>query len=219
MQKIKKIRPKKYVKKQNISENDLRKATKLQDKSLDDLKKIVKLRRIKIYDNLSKEDLDYTLLGSEKNFLEDNYIKYTSNNVNDDDEIRAKINKIRIVLARLGNIITRKDRDKIRKELYDIEKKKRLTKAQKESLYKYLIELANTLDKKEEYKYSDHDDLDYFGIRDIENLLDHINNDDYYKPILVKISFNNNYEYCKIEAIEIKIIDKAIFLHDYATLN
>ena len=219
MQKIKKIRPKKYVKKQNISENDLRKATKLQDKSLDDLKKIVKLRRIKNYDNLSKEDLDYTLLGSEKNFLEDNYIKYTSNNINDDDEIRAKINKIRIVLARLGNIITRKDRDKIRKELYDIEKKKRLTKAQKESLYKYLIELANTLDKKEEYKYSDHDDLDYFGIRDIENLLDHINNDDYYKPILVKISFNNNYEYCKIEAIEIKIIDKAIFLHDYATLN
>ena len=219
MQKIKKIRPKKYVKKQNISENDLRKATKLQDKSLDDLKKIVKLRRIKIYDNLSKEDLDYTLLGSEKFFLEDNYIKYTSNNINDDDEIRAKINKIRIVLARLGNIITRKDRDKIRKELYDIEKKKRLTKAQKESLYKYLIELANTLDKKEEYKYSDHDDLDYFGIRDIENLLDHINNDDYYKPILVKISFNNNYEYCKIEAIEIKIIDKAIFLHDYATLN
>ena len=219
MQKIKKIRPKKYVKKQNISENDLRKATKLQDKSLDDLKKIVKLRRIKNYDNLSKEDLDYTLLGSEKFFLEDNYIKYTSNNINDDDEIRAKINKIRIVLARLGNIITRKDRDKIRKELYDIEKKKRLTKAQKESLYKYLIELANTLDKKEEYKYSDHDDLDYFGIRDIENLLDHINNDDYYKPILVKISFNNNYEYCKIEAIEIKIIDKAIFLHDYATLN
>ena len=117
MQKIKKIRPKKYVKKQNISENDLRKATKLQDKSLDDLKKIVKLRRIKNYDNLSKEDLDYTLLGSEKNFLEDNYIKYTSNNINDDDEIRAKINKIRIVLARLGNIITRKDRDKIRKEL------------------------------------------------------------------------------------------------------
>ena len=219
MQKIKKIRPKKYVKKQNISENDLRKATKLQDKSLDDLKKIVKLRRIKNYDNLSKEDLDYTLLGSEKNFLEDNYIKYTSNNINDDDEIRAKINKIRIVLARLGNIITRKDRDKIRKELYDIEKKKRLTKAQKESLYKYLIELANTLDKKEEYKYSDHDDLDYFGIRDIENLLDHINNDNYYKPILVKISFNNNYEYCKIEAIEIKIIDKTIFLHDYATLN
>ena len=219
MQKIKKIRPKKYVKKQNISENDLRKATKLQDKSLDDLKKIVKLRRIKNYDNLSKEDLDYTLLGSEKNFLEDNYIKYTSNNINDDDEIRAKINKIRIVLARLGNIITRKDRDKIRKELYDIEKKKRLTKAQKESLYKYLIELANTLDKKEEYKYSDHDDLDYFGIRDIENLLDHINNDDYYKPILVKISFNNNYEYCKIEAIEIKIIDKAIFLDDYDTLN
>ena len=170
----------------------------IQSLSIDDLRKIAKLRKIKNYDKMSKEDLIYTLLRSEKNLWEDNHIKYTSNNINDDDGIRAKINNINIVLARLGNIIAKKYRNKIRKELYDIEKKKRLTKAQKERIYKCLIKLENSLDKKEEYKHSDHDDLDYFQIRDIENLLDHINNDDYYKPILVKSLFNNYHEYYEI---------------------
>ena len=57
--------------------------------------------------------------------------------------------------------------------------------------------LANTLDKKEEYKHSDHDDLDYFGVRELENLFtnDDDNDDNYYKPVLVKSSFKNNYKY------------------------
>ena len=63
--KLRKVGLNKYIKKQNISENDLRKAKKLQNKSLDDLKKIAKLGRIKNYDNLSKEELIYTLLKSE----------------------------------------------------------------------------------------------------------------------------------------------------------
>ena len=65
----------KFVKKQNVSESHLHKATKLHNKLLDDLKKIAKLRRIKNYDILSKEDLIYTLLRSEKNLFEDNYMK------------------------------------------------------------------------------------------------------------------------------------------------
>ena len=36
--------------------------------------------------------------------------------------------------------------------------------------------------------------MDYFGLRDIENLFDNIDDSDYYKPTLVKSSFNNNYE-------------------------
>ena len=92
-------------KRRNISRNDLYKVTKLQDKSLDDLKKIAKLRRIKNYDNLSKEDLIYTLLRSESDLVESNYEKYINNNT--DDEIKSKINNIRIILARLGNIITK----------------------------------------------------------------------------------------------------------------
>ena len=103
---------------QNISRNDLHKVTKLQDKSLDDLKKIAKLRRIKNYDNLSKEDLIYTLLRSESDLVESNYEKYINNNTN--DEIKSKINNIRIILARLGNIITKNVRKKIKNDPYEI---------------------------------------------------------------------------------------------------
>lgn len=81
--------------------------------SLDDLKQIARLQWIKDYDNLSKEDWIYVLLRSENNLLEDNYIEYLNNNT--DDRIKAKINNIRIELIKLGNIINKKDRDKIKK--------------------------------------------------------------------------------------------------------
>ena len=35
-------------------------------------------------------------------------------------------------------------------------------------------------------------------MRNIENLFDNIDDPDYYKPILTKSSFNNNYEYYEI---------------------
>ena len=44
--------------------------------SLIHLKKIAKLQIIKSHDALSKEDLIYTLLRSEKHPLENNYMKY-----------------------------------------------------------------------------------------------------------------------------------------------
>ena len=52
-----------------------------------------------------------------------------------------------------------------------------------------------TLDKKEKNKYHDRDDLDYYGIKDIENLFGDVVDNDYYKSILVKYSFKNNYKY------------------------
>ena len=59
---------------------------------------------------LSKEDLRYTLLRSESDLVESNYEKYINNNTN--DEIKSKINNIRIILARLGNIVTKNIRKK-----------------------------------------------------------------------------------------------------------
>ena len=53
-----------------------------------------------------------------------------------------------------------------------------------------LAELCNKVE--ETKKYPDHDDLDYEGIRDIENLFDEIN-EDYYKQVKTKIAFNDNY--------------------------
>ena len=42
--------------------------------------------------------------------------------------------------------------------------------------------------------YLDDDDEEYKGIRDLEHLLEEINDEDYYKPILVKSSFDEGYK-------------------------
>ena len=94
-----------------------------------------------------------------------------------------------MILSRLGNTVTNNDRKKIKKELYEIEKKENLSDKEKEKIYDNLVELVNTSNKKEKYKYHDRDDLYYHGIRDIKNLLDNIDDDNYYKPILVNSSF------------------------------
>ena len=177
--KIRKMGLNKYIK-NKISQM----MTKLQNISTDDLKKIAILQRIKNYDKLSREDLIYTLLRSESNPIETNYEKCIINRT--DDEIKSKVNNIRILLSRLGDITSKDDRDKVRKSVYEIEKKKKIPKTQKERILRYLIELINTLNKKEEYKYIDYDDLDYFRIKDREILFINITDGDYYKPTLVK---------------------------------
>ena len=128
------------------------------------------MRGFKKLDDLTKEDLIFRLLKSESNPVERSYMKYFNNSTSDDtydDEIKSKINDIRLILSRLGNIVTKKYRKEIKKELYEIEKKQNLSDNEKEKIYDHLVKLANTLDKKEEYKHSDHDDLDYFGIKEL----------------------------------------------------
>ena len=66
---------------------------------------------------------------------------------------------------------------------------------EKEKIYDDLVKLANTLDKKEEHKHSDRDDLDYLGIRELEKLFDDIDDDNYYKPVLIRSSFEGNYKH------------------------
>ena len=112
--------------------------------------------------NSTKEDLIFSPLKSESNPAERNYMEYFNNSTN--NEIKRKINDIRLILSRSGNIVTKNDRKKIKKELYEIEKRQNLSDNEKEKIYDHLVKLANTLDKKEEHKHIDHDDLDYFGI-------------------------------------------------------
>ena len=119
-----------------------------------------------------------------------------NNNTDDDtydDKIRGKISDIRMILSRLGNIVTNKDRKKITKELYEIEKKENLS--DKENIYDDIVKLVKTLNKKEKYQYHDRDDLDYYGIKYIENWFGNVDDDYYYKPILIKSSFKDNYKY------------------------
>ena len=200
-EKLSKIGQGKVGKIPNVSENEVSQAEKQQRKSIDELKEIARLRRIKTRDKLIKEGLIISLLKSESSDPECNYMKHFNSNTDDDDtyddEIRGKRSDIRIILSRLGNIVTNNDRKKIKRKLYEIEKKENLSDKEKEKIYDDLVKLVKTLNKKEEHKYHDRHDLDYYGIRDIENLFGNVDGDDdnCYKPILVKSSFKNNYKY------------------------
>ena len=129
-----------------------------------------------------------------------------------DGKIRDKISDIRMILGRLGNAITKNDRKKIKKELHEIENKKNLSDKEKEKNYDNLVKLVNKLNKTEKNKYHDHDDLDYHGIRDIENLFDNVDvDDDYFKPILVKSYFKENYKYYESRGAKDKKLSVNIF--------
>ena len=108
--------------------------------------------------------------------------------------MRDKIRDIRVILSRLGNIVTKNEREKIKKALYEIENKTKLSDKEKEKIDDNLLELVNKLNKKEKNRYHDRDDWDYHGLKDIENMFDNID-DNYYRPILVKSSFNESYKY------------------------
>ena len=85
----------------------------------------------------TKEDLIISLLKSESSALENNYIKHFHDNTDDDtynDKIRVKISDIRILLSRSKNVVTNKDRMKIKKELYETEKNKNLSDKEKEEI-------------------------------------------------------------------------------------
>ena len=109
------------------------------------------------------------------------------NNNTNDDKIRSKISNIRMILSRLGNKVTNTDRKKVRRKLYEKEKKENLSDKEKEKIYD-LVELVNTLNKKEEYKYHDRDDLDYYGIGDMLMIM--IITSQYQSKVLLKITIN-----------------------------
>ena len=85
----------------------------MNDFSQDVLKKLAKLQQIKNYNTLSKENLMYALLRSQ-NPNEENYIKHITNDINItelDNEIRAKINDIKVIGTRLDNVLTKARRE------------------------------------------------------------------------------------------------------------
>ena len=147
------------------------------------LNKLKKKRRIKNYEDMKKEDLIISLLKSKESIAE----LFNNNN--------NEISDIRRILNRLRNILPKKDRKEIKDKLYKIEHQRNLSEEEKEENDEYLRKLVRILNNKEEYSLYDRDDFDYYGIRDIENLFDEASEEDYYKPILVKSSFNGNYKY------------------------
>ena len=108
---------------QNISEKELNQVKKLK-KSINEFKTFGKLRNIKNIEKLTKEDLINTLLKSESSIAERNFEKLFNNSNTDNDtydnQIRSKISDIRMILNRLGNIVTKEDKKDIKKKLHGI---------------------------------------------------------------------------------------------------
>ena len=122
------------------------------------------MRGIKNRDKLKEEGLIISLLKSESSDAERNYIKHFNDNTNDDNstnddnnnnddtydgKIRDEISDVRMILSRLGNMVAKNDREKIKKELYEKENEKNLSDKEKEKNYDNLVELVNKLNKKE----------------------------------------------------------------------
>ena len=110
-----------------------------------------------------------------------------------DSELHQRTNNIRVQAAKIENLLNKEERKIIRKELYKLEYQERFRRTQKSRAIAYLINLAITLNNKEKYQLSEYQDYNYFGIKDIE----HLYNDeiiDYYKSILSRSYFKDNYE-------------------------
>ena len=183
---------------QNLSQNKLNQVAEMRDLSRDELERIVKIRRIKNYEEMSKEELIISLLKSKQSIAE-----FFNNNLYDN-----KISDIRRILSRLRDILPKKDRKEIKDKLYEIEHQENLSEAEKEENDEYLRKLVRNLNNKEKYSLYDRDDFDYYGIRDKENLFDKVNKEDYYKLFAMEKTITNQ-DYCKVLLRAITNIMKA----------
>ena len=159
---------------------------------------------------MTKEELIISLLKSKQSIAE-----LFNNNLYDN-----RISDIRRILNRLRDLVPRKYKKEIKGKLYEIEHQENLSEENDE----YLRKLVRILNDKEKHSPYDRDDLDYYGIKNIENLFDEASEEDYYKPILVKSSFKSNYKYYEIRGgkekrLSVKQYLNKITSHLYDLIN
>ena len=101
---------------------------------------------------------------------------------------KERIDNIREDLKDLSYKLSKSELKEIKTNLYNIEKRKKISS---KKTNKYLDELNKKILKLE--KYHDYDDYEYKGIKDIQDLFKLSIDKDHYKPVLVKSGYNNNY--------------------------
>ena len=142
----------------------------LPEESRDLAEFLAQKRGITDYGNMSTDELSRALKASE-------------------NKNKKRVDEIREEIKELGHKLSRQELKEIKKNLYEIEDKKGRLKSKKTK--KYLNKLEERI--YELNKYYDYDDVKYRGLRDIKDLFDLSIGEDYYKPIIVNNSFNNNY--------------------------
>ena len=138
------------------------------EESKDIIELLAKKRNIKNYKSKSSDRLY-------------NIFKKQSKNKKRIDDIREELKNPKY------NISKSESKD-IKRNLYNIEKKRKIS-LKKTS--KYLDELDERILRLD--KYHDYDDFEYKGIKDIENLFKISIDKDYYKPKLNKSGYNKSY--------------------------
>ena len=111
---------KKIAKMQNLSQNEFNQIAEMRGQSRDELERIAKIRRIKNYQEMTKEGLIISLLKSKQSIAE----LFSNNNNLYDNEIRR-------ILSKLRDILPKKDRKEIKNKLYEIEHQRNISEAVK----------------------------------------------------------------------------------------
>ena len=109
---------------------------------------------------------------------------------------KERIYNIREDLKDLSYKISKSELKEIKTNLYNIEKRKKIST---KKANKYLDELDKKILKLE--KYHDYDDHEYKGIKDIKDLFKSSIDKDYYEPVLVKSGYNHNFFNTKVKEI------------------
>ena len=134
---------------QNLSQNEFNQIAEMRGQSRDELERIAKIRRIKNYEEMTKEELIISLLKSKQSIAElFNNNSYNNNNNNNDSHLYDnKISGIRRILNRLRDILSRKYKKEIKEKLYQLEHQENLS----EENDKHLRKLARIINDKEKH--------------------------------------------------------------------
>ena len=120
---------------------------------------------------------------------------------------KERIDNIREYLKDLSYKLSKSELKEIKTNLYNIEKRKKIST---KKTNKYLDELDKKTLKLE--KYHDYDDHEYTGIKDIKDLFKPSIDKNYYKPVLVKSGYNNNFVQYESKG------DKILSIQEYLSL-
>ena len=120
---------------------------------------------------------------------------------------KERIDNIREDLEDLSYKLSKSELKEIKTNLYNIEKRKKISTKKPN---KYLVELNKKILKLE--KYHDYDDHEYKGIKDIKDLFKLSIDKDHYKPVLVKSGYNNNFAQYESKG------DKILSIQEYLAL-
>ena len=157
---------------------------------------------------MSKEDLLITLLKSNQSHTELR---------NKSEDNNTEIEETKKIFSELRNNFSKEEIEKIRRKFHfkesihkylkELGQKDSLIKQEKQEKKRYtkklqkaeefLKNLKENLNKLKRHQYNIIEDIEYKGIKEIENLFNKIDDEEYYEPTKTNVDFDGNYIECE----------------------